>query len=351
MPATPSPFAARLIAWQKRHGRHDLPWQDTKDPYRVWLSEIMLQQTQVATVIPYYQRFLARFPDLASLAAAPVDAVMAHWSGLGYYARARNLHACAQAVMAKHGGEFPPQPEAIAALPGIGRSTANAIAVFCFGARVAILDGNVKRLLARHAGIEGWPGNPAVESQSWRYAESLLPATEVDTYIQAQMDLGATICTRSKPKCESCPVAEDCVARRDERTAELPTAKPRKALPERETTMLVLIENDRVLLLPRPPTGIWGGLLSLPELATGRDAEQEAARLGCRIVSQQALAAVSHTFTHFRLTIMPLLCEVQSANLAAEPGARWLAAADLAQAPLPAPIRKLLAVLLDQPAS
>ena len=347
MPATPSSFAARLIAWQKRHGRHDLPWQNTRDPYRVWLSEIMLQQTQVATVIPYYQRFLARFPDLAALAAAPVDEVMAHWSGLGYYARARNLHACAQAVMAKHDGEFPRQPEAIAALPGIGRSTANAIAVFCFDARVAILDGNVKRLLARHAGIEGWPGSPAVESQSWRYAESLLPAAEVDTYIQAQMDLGATICTRSKPKCGQCPVADDCVARRDGRTAELPTAKPRKALPEREATMLVLIEDGRVLLLPRPPTGIWGGLLSLPELPAGNDAQQEAARLGCTIRSKQALTPISHTFTHFRLTIAPLLCEARSADLAAEPGARWLAAADLAQAALPAPIRKLLSAVFS----
>jgi A/G-specific adenine glycosylase len=349
MPATPSPFAARLIAWQKRHGRHDLPWQNTRDPYRVWLSEIMLQQTQVATVIPYYQRFLARFPDLAALAAAPVDEVMAHWSGLGYYARARNLHACAQAVMAKHGGAFPHQPEAIAALPGIGRSTANAIAVFCFGARAAILDGNVKRLLARHAGIEGWPGTPAVESQSWRYATSLLPERDVATYIQAQMDLGATICTRSRPKCESCPVAEDCIARRDGRTDELPTAKPRKALPVRATTMLVLIENGRVLLLPRPPTGIWGGLLSLPELPAGNDAEQEAVRLGCTIRNKQALTPVTHTFTHFRLTITPLLCEVQALHAAAEPGARWLASADMAQAALPAPIRKLLAVLLDQP--
>jgi A/G-specific adenine glycosylase len=347
MPATLASFAARLIDWQKRHGRHDLPWQNTTDPYRVWLSEIMLQQTQVATVIPYYQRFLARFPDLAALAAAPVDEVMAHWSGLGYYARARNLHACAQAVVAQHGGAFPRRPEAIAALPGIGRSTANAIAVFCFGARVAILDGNVKRLLARHAGIEGWPGSPAVESQSWRYAESLLPAAEVDTYIQAQMDLGATICTRSKPRCVLCPVAEDCVARRDGRTAELPTAKPRKALPQREATMLVLIENGRVLLLPRPPTGIWGGLLSLPEVTAGNDPEREAARVGCRIVSQRSLAAVSHTFTHFRLTITPLLCEVQSTDLAAEPGARWLAADELAPAPLPAPIRKLLSAVLS----
>jgi A/G-specific adenine glycosylase len=347
MPA--ASFADRLIAWQQRHGRHDLPWQNTRDPYRVWLSEIMLQQTQVATVIPYYQRFLARFPDLAALAGAPVEEVMGLWSGLGYYARARNLHACAQAVVAKHGGRFPSEPEAIAALPGIGRSTANAIAVFCFGARAPILDGNVKRLLCRYAGIEGWPGSPAVESQSWRHATSLLPERELATYIQAQMDLGATICTRGKPKCELCPVAGDCVAKRDGRTAELPTAKPRKALPERETTMLVLVDAGRVLLLPRPPTGIWGGLLSLPEIADARLADAEAARLGCRIAKLQALAPVSHTFTHFRLTIHPLLCDVKPQPTATEPGARWLSATDLAQAPLPAPIRKLLTVLLDQP--
>jgi len=342
-------FADRLIAWQKRHGRHDLPWQNTGDPYRVWLSEIMLQQTQVATVIPYYQRFLARFPDLAALAAAPVEEVMGLWSGLGYYARARNLHACAQAVMADHGGAFPRQPEAIAELPGIGRSTANAIAVFCFGARLPILDGNVKRVLCRHAGIEGWPGSPAVESQSWRYATSLLPGRDVATYIQAQMDLGATICTRSKPKCESCPANEDCVARRDGRTAELPTPKPRKALPERETTMLVLVQEGRVLLVPRPPTGIWGGLLSLPEVDMAADAGKEALRLGCRIAVTRKLASVVHTFTHFRLTIHPLLCEATPPSIAAEPGSRWLSAPELAQAPLPAPVRKLLAVLLDQP--
>jgi A/G-specific adenine glycosylase len=346
MPATPS-FAHRLIAWQQRHGRHDLPWQNTTDPYRVWLSEIMLQQTQVATVIPYYQRFLARFPDLGALAAAPVEVVMGLWSGLGYYARARNLHACAQAVVAEHGGRFPSDPEAIAALPGIGRSTANAIAVFCFGARAPILDGNVKRLLCRHAGIEGWPGSPAVESQSWRYATSLLPERELATYIQAQMDLGATICTRSKPKCELCPVAGDCVAKRDGRTAELPTPKPRKALPERETTMLVLIDAGHVLLLPRPPTGIWGGLLSLPEVADADAAVPAARMLGCEVLDKQALSPLTHTFTHFRLTIHPLLCEVERANVASEPGTRWLSATELAQAPLPAPIRKLLAAVFS----
>jgi A/G-specific adenine glycosylase len=345
MPAattTTATFAQRLIAWQKRHGRHDLPWQNTRDPYRVWLSEIMLQQTQVTTVIPYYLRFLARFPDLATLAAAPIDEVMAHWSGLGYYARARNLHACARAVLAEHGGRFPQGPAIIATLPGIGRSTANAIAVFCFGARAAILDGNVKRLLARHAGIEGWPGVPAVESQSWRYAESLLPPAEVATYIQAQMDLGATVCTRSKPKCEQCPVAEDCVAKRDGRTTDLPAAKPRKALPERETTMLIMSEAGQVLLLPRPPSGIWGGLLSLPEIADEQAAPAAARSLGCELVSTEQLPPMTHTFTHFKLRIRPLRCEVRRSSGAHEAGPQWHPWDALDQAPLPAPVRRLL---------
>jgi A/G-specific adenine glycosylase len=342
-------FSARLIRWQKRHGRHDLPWQKTRDPYRVWLSEIMLQQTQVATVVPYYLRFLDRFPDLAALAAAPVEDVMALWSGLGYYARARNLHACVQVLVTEHRGEFPHQPEAIGNLPGVGRSTANAIAVFCFGARVPILDGNVKRLLCRYAGIEGFSGTPAVERELWRLAEILLPEKGVDAYIQAQMDLGATICTRSRPHCEKCPLAADCVARRDGRTADFPSARPRKAIPEREVTVLLLVRDGRVLLEPRPHTGVWGGLLSLPELPIGADAHTEAARWACRIVSQRALVALTHTFTHFRLRMQPILCSVESAPGAASNSARWLGRNEMASAPLPAPIRKLLTTLFDQP--
>ena len=342
MPTRPS-FAHRLIAWHRHHGRHDLPWQGTRDPYRVWLSEIMLQQTQVATVIPYYLRFLERFPDLQALASAPADEVMAHWSGLGYYARARNLHGCAKAVIATHGGRFPRDPDVIATLPGIGRSTANAIAVFCFGACMPILDGNVKRLLCRHAGIEGWPGAPAVERRLWQIAQSLLPKAIVATYIQAQMDMGATICTRSRPRCDACPLAADCVALRDGRTRELPEARPRKALPVRETTLLVLMHRGRVLLQPRPPTGIWGGLWSLPEVQA--EPHAEAARLGCRILSSRPLDAMSHAFTHFRLEMKPLLCEVEPLPRAAESGGRWLGGKELDQAPLPAPIRKLLAVL------
>jgi len=337
-----SEFAARLVRWQKAHGRHDLPWQQTREPYRVWLSEIMLQQTQVATVVPYYLRFLARLPTFADLAAAPGEEIMSLWSGLGYYARARNLHACAQAVMARHGGAFPRDADAIAALPGIGRSTANAIAVFCFGARAPILDGNVKRVLCRCFGVDGFPGTLAVEKRLWTLAASLLPEAGVDIYIQAQMDLGATLCMRGKPRCGECPLADICVAAREGRTAELPEARPRRALPERESTLLLLTHGDRVLLETRPAAGIWGGLMSLPELAAGEDARAGAEALGCRVLAIEELPPFAHTFTHFRLTLRPLRIAVEPWPLAAEPGRRWLDRRELAAAPLPAPIRKLL---------
>lgn len=346
--SAPREFAQRLIDWQRRHGRHDLPWQGTDDPYRIWLSEIMLQQTQVAAVIPYYTRFLARFPTLATLAAAPVGEVMALWSGLGYYARARNLHRCAQALMAEHGGAFPHDPERIAALPGIGRSTANAIAAFCFGARVPILDGNVKRLLCRTFGIEGFPGAAGVEKRLWQQAEELLPEREVAIYIQAQMDMGATICSRSKPRCIACPVADLCVALRENRIAALPAPRPKKTLPEREATLLVLQAEGRILFEQRPPAGIWGGLLSLPELPA--DAEPAAyctQRLGLRIGAASPAPSFTHGFTHFRLLIRPLVCPVLDATQAAEPRLQWLGQAELERAALPAPVRKLLAATLS----
>jgi len=340
-----SDFARRLIAWQRRHGRHDLPWQESADPYPVWLSEIMLQQTQVATVLGYYGRFLARFPDLAALAAAPVEEVMALWSGLGYYARARNLHACARHVMLEHGGVFPRDPAELARLPGIGRSTANAIAAFCFGARVPILDGNVKRLLCRHRGIDGFPGTTAVESRLWRDAEALLPECDVPAYIQAQMDLGATVCTRGKPRCDACPVAGDCVARRDGRVAELPVPRPRKVLHERAATLLVLRDGDRVLLETRPPAGIWGGLVSLPELPDGTEVAAHAERLGAQIFAVSPAPTFTHVFSHFRLRIHPLLCAAKPLRRAAEPGLRWVAIAGLGEMPLPAPVRRLLSAI------
>jgi A/G-specific adenine glycosylase len=347
MPKTESPdFAARLIAWQRKHGRHDLPWQNTRDPYRVWLSEIMLQQTQVATVIPYYHRFLQRFPTLADLAAAPIEDVMPYWAGLGYYARARNLHACACAVVRDHGGEFPQHPEVIASLPGIGRSTANAIAAFCFNAKVPILDGNVKRVLARCFGIDGFPGTPAVERQMWSLAESLLPKKDVGTYIQSQMDMGATVCTRGKPRCGVCPLAEICIARRDDRQGELPAARPKRIVPQRSTRFLVLVDKaGRVLLEQRPPSGIWGGLLSLPELGDDEAADAKAlAGYGCAVKTWEQLPALSHTFTHFKLELVPLLGRVtRHANRVADgAGQQWLPIDDLEAAALPAPIRRLL---------
>ncbi|MFH1871559.1 MAG: A/G-specific adenine glycosylase [Pseudomonadota bacterium] len=336
-------FAARLIRWHQRHGRHDLPWQNTTDPYRVWLSEIMLQQTQVATVIPYYLRFLERFPRLAALAAAPVEEVMALWSGLGYYARARNLHACAQAVMGRHGGKFPRDPDVIAELPGIGRSTANSIATFCFGAHAPILDGNVKRVLCRACGIEGQPASSAVNKRLWALAAELMPARQGAIYNQAQMDLGAMVCTRTKPRCEACPLNDICVARASGRTAELPTPKPRREIPLRHATLLVLQDDTRVLLETRPPTGIWGGLLSLPELPQGADAEAWAEqRFGCRVIAVSPAPTLVHAFSHFRLHIAPLLLRVKPHHCAMEPGRQWLDLAATADAALPAPIRTIL---------
>ncbi len=337
-------FAGRLIAWQAQHGRHDLPWHNTRHAYRIWLSEIMLQQTQVTTVLPYYARFLERFPDIRTLAAAPVGEVMALWSGLGYYARARNLHACARAVVERHGGEFPRETAAIAALPGIGRSTAAAIAAFAHGTRGAILDGNVKRVLARCFGIAGFPGNKTVENRLWQLAESLLPDQGIETYTQALMDLGATVCTRGKPACARCPLDGECIALKQDRVAELPTPRPRKAVPQRSARFLILRHDDRVLLELRPPSGIWGGLLCLPELADDDDPRLLARRrYACRVDCVDVQPPLTHGFTHFTLTLQPLLCRVAKVDRhAAQPGVQWLDPDELARAALPAPIRKLL---------
>ncbi|BBO19371.1 MAG: A/G-specific adenine glycosylase [Rhodocyclaceae bacterium] len=330
-------FAQTLIHWQKAAGRHDLPWQQKgrADPYRVWLSEIMLQQTQVATVIPYYRRFLARFPDLARLAAAPAEEVMALWSGLGYYARARNLQRAAQDIVARHNGRFPHHLADIEALPGIGRSTAAAIAVFAFGTRAAILDGNVRRVLARAFGIEGFPGEKAVEKRLWALAESLLPERDLVAYTQGLMDLGATLCTRGKPRCGDCPLAAQCVARREDRIAALPTPRAKRAVPQRSVRVLVLRHRGRVLLEQRPPHGIWGGLLSLPELSDGK--------LPRRCADALPLPVVRHAFTHFRLDIAPVLCKVSRRDTAPlNADGVWLSLKELDEAPLPAPIRKIL---------
>ncbi|MBS1189928.1 MAG: mutY [Rhodocyclaceae bacterium] len=339
MKQAPETFSRRLIEWQKRHGRHDLPWQRTRDPYRIWLSEIMLQQTQVATVIPYYQRFLERFPDVAALAAAPLAAVIEAWAGLGYYARARNLHRCAQRVMEDHGGRFPATPEELAGLPGIGPSTAAAIAAFAWGRRAAILDGNVKRVFCRHFGIEGVPGTAAADRALWALADSLLPEDDMEAYTQGLMDLGATVCTRPRPACGLCPLQATCVAYRQGRQAELPARRPRPALPERETTLVLISDGQHILFERRPPAGIWGGLLVPPE---GEPAAV-LARLGLHAEDCLELPPLLHVFTHFRLHIRPVLCRVApDCHTAAERNLEWLAIGLAPAAGVPTPVKKLV---------
>ena len=303
-----APFAPRLLNWFDQHGRSGLPWQSPRTPYRVWLSEIMLQQTQVTAVIPYFERFVMRFPDLATLAAADSDEVMRHWAGLGYYARARNLHAAARQVMTEHGGVFPAQFEAVQALKGIGRSTAAAILAQAFETPAAILDGNVKRVLCRWAGIEGYPGEAAINTQLWALAESLLPNTRAADYVQAQMDLGATLCTARKPACARCPLSDDCVAHRTQRIAELPTRKPRKERPHREAWLILAAdEQGRVLLELRPGAGIWGGLWCPPVIALGEDREAILrARFGVALADEESGETIEHQFTHFDLSLHPL---------------------------------------------
>ena len=337
-------FAQRIIAWQRRHGRHDLPWQGTREPYAVWLSEIMLQQTQVGTVVPYYQRFRARFPDVASLAAADEDEVLRLWSGLGYYSRARNLHRAAQRVVEKHGGDFPRELADIEALPGIGRSTAAAIAGFAFGARAAILDGNVKRVLARHFAVDGYPGERAVEQRLWQLAESLLPVDGIERYIQGLMDLGATVCTLHAPQCERCPVRATCAALAQNRVAALPAPRPRRAVPHRRTVMLVLRRGDDVLLQKRPAAGVWGGLWCFPEIGADDDPVRIAGQTyGCEVGPVERLGPLRHGFTHFTLDIEPVVGRVKRVvPRAAQPGVMWLALEDAIGAAVPVPVRKLL---------
>ncbi len=353
--ADPS-FSADVIIWQKQHGRHALPWQNTRDAYRVWLSEIMLQQTQVAAVIPYYLRFLETFPTVASLAAAPSEEVMAHWSGLGYYSRARNLHKCAQTVVAEYGAVFPSDPELLEQLPGIGRSTAAAISAFSYGTRAAILDGNVKRVFARVFGVERYPGEKAVENDLWLRAVALLPESGVEAYTQGLMDLGATLCTRNRPSCQRCPLAHRCVAYATGRTNELPVRKPKKAVPEKQTTMLLIVDKGEVLLEQRPDKGIWGGLLSLPEIAvtadeTGFDTAlaQAVARFGVA-AGQEELPMFTHVFTHFKLHITPYhIALKRRLQRAGEDAYGWYPIARMADAPLPAPVKKLLLAVFREP--
>ena len=302
-------FAERLLAWFDRHGRTDLPWQRDRTPYRVWVSEIMLQQTQVATVIPYFNLFMARFPDVGALARAPLDEVLHHWSGLGYYARARNLHRAAGLVLDRHDGEFPRTLEEATALPGIGRSTAGAILALSRDERHPILDGNVKRVLSRCFGIDGYPGQAAVAARLWALAERTTPFARLGAYTQAIMDLGATVCVRRRPSCNACPVASDCVALATGRQHELPAAKPRAARKLKRTCMLLAVHDGRVLLERRPPSGIWGGLWGLPEFASADDAQGWCVRMLAARVPLTSMATLRHTFTHFDLDIEPLRVE------------------------------------------
>ncbi len=339
--------AARVIAWHKRHGRHELPWQRTRDAYKIWLSEIMLQQTQVTTVIPYYQKFLKTFPSVQALAAAPLDAVLALWSGLGYYSRARNLHRTAQCIVEHHGGEMPQAPEVVQTLPGIGRSTAAAICVFAYGGRHAILDGNVKRVLARYCGVRGYPGEAKVQAALWCKAEALLPdkqknANGIVAYTQGLMDLGAGVCARSKPRCAQCPLRADCVAHLRGLTDTLPMPKPRKAVPQRATVMLVMRHAGDILLEKRAASGIWGGLWSLPEVSSGaREIKAAAKRYGVSVLARRALPGIAHGFTHFKLHIEPLLLEVKKSRRSVS-SVMWLPVADALTAGIPAPVRKIL---------
>ena len=309
----------------------------------------MLQQTQVAAVLPYYARFLERFPDVKSLAIATLDEVMPYWAGLGYYSRARNLHAAAQMVQREFGGAFPAEPLALQSLPGVGQSTAAAVAVFAFGKRAAILDGNVKRVFARHFGVAGFPGTSAVAARLWEIAQLELPQPadrDLVAYTQGLMDLGATLCTRSKPGCPRCPLQSTCVALRQGRTAELPERKPSKPKPQRSTQVLLLLRGASVLVETRPTVGIWGGLQSLPE----GDATEIAgllARFGMQPEQLTALPQIEHSFTHFSLTLKPFLAHLTKARTTTvlpvmEPRQHWLPLAQIASAALPAPIKALL---------
>lgn len=350
---TADDFARALLVWFDQHGRKDLPWQRGRNVYRVWLSEIMLQQTQVRTVIPYFERFVAALPTLADLAAAAEDRVLALWSGLGYYSRARNLHRAARICIEQHHGELPRELDALSALPGIGRSTAAAILAQACGERHAILDGNVRRVLARWHGVRGWPGSTATQRTLWQLAETHTPPQRVADYTQAIMDLGATLCVRTRPHCARCPVAGGCIARRDGLTGVLPESKPQRARPTRATTMLIVRDaRGRVLLERRPPSGVWARLWSFPEVDQAASAEDRLRdRYGVRSGSSTALPAFVHTFSHYHLHITPLLFvgATPKHRIGDDPDHRWCPREELAALGLPAPVRKLLETLEDSP--
>lgn len=305
-------FSHKLLNWFEKYGRKDLPWQHDKTAYRVWVSEIMLQQTQVKTVIPFYQRFMQRFPNIIELANAPIDDVLHLWTGLGYYARARNLHKAAQQVCDLYQGVFPQTLEQMIALPGIGRSTAGAILSIACGQSISILDGNVKRVLTRYLAIDGWPGSKSVEQSLWQFADEFTPQKNTDLYTQAIMDLGATLCTRSKPKCDQCPVQPTCLAFAQGAQAEFPNKKPKKAIPTKSTLMLLPMWQDQVLVYKRPPSGIWGGLYGFFEVSDLAELPEMIVKLQLGQPQIEQLDEFRHTFSHFHLNIQPVLLHLNS---------------------------------------
>jgi A/G-specific adenine glycosylase len=340
-----SSLANSVVAWQKQHGRHDLPWQNTTDPYRVWLSEVMLQQTQVATVIEYYHRFLTKFPTVKALASAPTDEVLALWSGLGYYSRARNLHRCAQEVVARFGGSFPQAQSDLMTLPGIGRSTAAAISAFAFGQSAAILDGNVKRVFCRVFGIQGYPGRSDIDKQLWEIAEREKPVGSVEAYTQGLMDLGATLCRRSKPRCGDCPLSIRCVAFDKSLQAELPTRKPKKLTPIKYASFFLAIDTDSILLERRPPTGIWGGLWCLPQQGEFTSSQSLNSKAENTSFEREGF---EHSFTHFKMkaqVFQTSFAAKASVEILGEVTQRWVKFSELSEYGLPAPIKVYLAKL------
>ncbi|WP_343818218.1 A/G-specific adenine glycosylase [Colwellia asteriadis] len=364
-------FGEQVVRWYHKQGRKHLPWQQNKTPYRVWISEIMLQQTQVATVIPYYHRFMESFPTINDLANAEEDVVLHHWTGLGYYARARNLHKAAKIIQQDYHGKFPENIEQVIALPGIGRSTAGAILSLSLNQHHPILDGNVKRVLARSYVVEGYNGLTKFDKALWQLSEQLTPAIETASFNQAMMDLGATVCTRSKPTCEVCPVESACLANASDQQANFPQKKPKKTIPEKSTIMIIprlrQSLNDhltnkatskhstkystKVLMEKRPPAGIWGGLWCFYEVSSTRDIPKQLKQLSLKAISEQTLPTFRHTFSHFHLDITPIVidCEMltteQSVAIAEPNQQTWYDLHQPLDVGLAASTKKLLSLL------
>jgi len=342
-------FSAAVLAWFDRYGRKQLPWQIDRTPYRVWISEIMLQQTQVVTVIPYFERFMAHFPNVLALAEAALDEVIALWAGLGYYARARNLHRAARIIVEQHEGHFPRTIEGLSALPGIGRSTAGAILSLGSGIRAPILDGNVKRVLCRYRGIEGWTGDTQTLAGLWRLSEELTPSTRVADYNQAMMDLGATVCTKRKPACSVCPISLTCMAFQSGRVDVIPAPKPRRALPVRQCFMLVLRNACGAFYLEkRPAAGIWGGLWSLPEFDREDDVYAWCAKRHVDCSELERLPQRRHTFSHYHLDFVPLVACTNSKYYGVGESSPWRWFTPDEPVGLPAPVLKLVEDIAGQ---